>query len=226
MKLGPWEIGLWVAIGYAGHALFFARFYIQWIASEKKKESVVPVSFWLCSIGGSLVVLYYAIHRQDPVFIVGMAIGFLIAARNLMLIFRKPFYKHPLVLVVGALVLISFYPVYKYGVPSGKGLPSWNGFVLLGFIGQAIFTARFVIQWIVSEKKNKSVMPVSFWYCSLVGGTMRLIYAIYRMDIVFILGGAVGLIPYFRNLMLIYRKPRAADDKIAAAETIESNSAL
>jgi lipid-A-disaccharide synthase-like uncharacterized protein len=220
MKLGPWEIGAWVAIGLIGHALFFTRFYIQWIVSERKKESVVPVSFWLCSIGGSLLVLYYSIHRQDPVFIVGMAISFLIASRNLILIFRKPFYKHPLVLVAGALVLISFYPVYKYGAPSGKG------FVLLGFIGQAIFTARFVIQWIVSEKKNKSVMPVSFWYCSLIGGTIRLIYAIYRKDFVFILAGAVGIIPYFRNLVLIYRKQHAADEKIAAPETIESNSTL
>lgn len=228
MKLGPIEIGLglWSLIGHAGHALFFARFFIQWIASEKKKESVVPVSFWLCSIGGSLVVLYYAIHRQDPVFIVGMALGFLIALRNLILIFRKPFYKHPLILSIGVLILLSFYPVYKYGAPSREGLPSLNAFVLVGFIGQAIFTARFVIQWIVSEKKNKSVMPVGFWYCSIVGGTMRLIYAIYRKDFVFILGSAVGLIPYSRNLVLIYRKRRAANDKIATPETIESNSTL
>lgn len=213
MKLGPWEIGLWEAIGFAGHALFFARFFIQWIASEKKKESVVPVSFWLCSIGGSLLTLYYSIHIQDPVFIVGMALSFLIASRNLMFIFRKPFFKHPLTLVAVALVLISFYPVYKYGTPSGKG------FVLLGFIGQAIFTARFVIQWIVSEKKKKSVMPIGFWYCSIVGGAIRLIYAIDIKDIVFILGSAVGLIPYTRNLMLIYRKRRMTGEKIESKST-------
>ena len=214
------KLGLWEAVGFVGQGLFFARFYIQWIASEKKKKSVVPVSFWFCSVAGSLLVLYYSIHIQDPVFIVGMVISFLIASRNLILIFRKPFYKHPLVLVAGVLILISFYPVYKYGTPSGKG------FVLLGFIGQAIFTTRFVIQWIVSEKEKKSVMPVSFWYCSLIGGTIRLIYAIDIRSIVFILGNAVGLVPYFRNLMLIYRKRRAADDKIATSETAESNSAL
>lgn len=220
MNVGPWEIGAWEAIGFAGHALFFARFYIQWIVSEKKRESVVPVSFWLCSVVGSLLVLYFSIHIQDPVFIVGMAISFLIASRNLILIFRKPFYKHPLVLVAGALILISFYPVYIYGTPSGKG------FVLLGFIGQAIFTARFVIQWIVSEKKKRSVMPVGFWYCSLIGGAIRLVYAIDIDNVVFILGGAVGLIPYSRNLMLIYRKKRKQNAEIATPKTIESNSTL
>ncbi len=197
MLLGPWEI-----VGYLGQSLFFVRFLIQWIVSEKKKESVVPLSFWFCSLGGSLMALYYSIHIQDPVFIVGMSISFLIASRNLILIYRTPFHKRPLILAAMAVILISFYPVHKFGVPADKGL-TW-----LGFLGQAIFTARFVIQWIVSEKKNRSVMPTAFWYCSIIGGGMKLIYAAENDSLVFILGNGVGLIVYARNLMLIYRKKK------------------
>ena len=101
---------------------------------------------------------------------------------------------------MAAIILASFYPVYRFGTPANEGL-TW-----FGFAGQAIFTARFVIQWIVSEKKNRSVMPATFWYCSLIGGGMRLIYAMDIGSLVFILGNGVGLLPCVRNLMLIYRK--------------------
>lgn len=80
---------LWILVGLAGQLLFSARFVVQWIASEIKRESVVPVSFWFLSIGGSLVLLAYAIHRQDPVFILGQSLGCLIYGRNLAMIRRR-----------------------------------------------------------------------------------------------------------------------------------------
>ena len=79
----------WMIIGFLGQALFGARFIIQWIISEKRGESTIPLSFWYCSIGGSMVLLTYAIHRQDPVFIVGQSLGSIIYVRNLVLIDRK-----------------------------------------------------------------------------------------------------------------------------------------
>lgn len=78
----------------------------------------------------------------------------------------------------------------------------WLG---IGFLGQALFSARFILQWIVSEKRRKSVTPVAFWYFSLAGGVILLSYAIHRRDTVFIVGQAVGLVVYVRNLMLITR---------------------
>ncbi len=77
----------------------------------------------------------------------------------------------------------------------------------IGFGGQALFAARFLIQWIVSEKENKSTIPISFWYFSLAGGVVLLVYAIHRADPVFIAGQASGLLIYLRNLYLI-RKAR------------------
>ena len=73
----------------------------------------------------------------------------------------------------------------------------------VGFVGQIAFTGRFVLQWLYSEYKKRSVIPVSFWYLSIVGSTLLLAYAIYREDPVFIVGQAFGSIVYFRNLQLI-----------------------
>lgn len=81
----------WVllAFGLLGQAFFSGRFLVQWIASERKKESVVPIHFWYFSIGGGLTLLIYAILRLDPVFIIGQAAGLLVYGRNLYLIWRK-----------------------------------------------------------------------------------------------------------------------------------------
>ena len=78
-----------VTFGFLGQALFSARFLVQWIASERKKESVVPIHFWYFSIGGGLTLLIYAILRLDPVFIVGQTTGLFVYGRNLYLIWRK-----------------------------------------------------------------------------------------------------------------------------------------
>ena len=78
----------WLAIGFAGQAFFFGRFFVQWLASERRKESVIPRAFWFLSLGGGLVLLAYAIHRRDPVFIVGQATGLFIYLRNLWFIYR------------------------------------------------------------------------------------------------------------------------------------------
>jgi len=80
---------VWVAVGFLGQTLFFMRFFLQWVASEKRKESVIPVAFWYFSIGGGLVLLTYAIYRRDPVFIVGQGTGLFVYLRNLFLIRQK-----------------------------------------------------------------------------------------------------------------------------------------
>ncbi len=79
---------LWLIIGFGGQAFFSARFLIQWLASERARESTIPVAFWFLSVGGSLMLLLYAIHRVDPVFILGQSAGILIYSRNLWFIYR------------------------------------------------------------------------------------------------------------------------------------------
>jgi len=80
---------IWIVIGLMGQLLFSCRFILQWIASEKNKRSVIPIAFWYLSIGGSLILLSYAIHRTDPVFIIGQSGGLIIYVRNLILIYRE-----------------------------------------------------------------------------------------------------------------------------------------
>jgi lipid-A-disaccharide synthase-like uncharacterized protein len=74
---------LWLLVGFVGQGLFFMRFFVQWLASEKAKKSVIPDLFWYFSIGGGGVLLIYSIYRQDPVFILGQSTGMLIYLRNL-----------------------------------------------------------------------------------------------------------------------------------------------
>ena len=84
-----------------------------------------------------------------------------------------------------------------------------DGWTVLGFLAQGLFFGRFFIQWVVSERKGESTVPLAFWIFSVLGGTLLLIYAIHRRDPVFMFGQAGGLAIYLRNLMLIYKKKRA-----------------
>ena len=81
--------------------------------------------------------------------------------------------------------------------------------LVLGFLAQALFSARFLVQWVASERARKSIVPDLFWYLSIAGSALLLAYAIYRRDPVFILGQSTGLFIYGRNLYLIRREKRA-----------------
>lgn len=84
--MGSTESVLWIAIGFVGQALFSARFIVQWLASERAKRSLIPLAFWYFSLLGGVVLLSYAIHKRDPVFIVGQAAGLFVYLRNLYLL--------------------------------------------------------------------------------------------------------------------------------------------
>lgn len=82
---------IWLVIGFAGQALFTARFLVQWLASERARKSIVPLAFWYFSLGGGLTLLAYALYKRDPVFIVGQATGTFIYLRNLYFIRKGKF---------------------------------------------------------------------------------------------------------------------------------------
>ncbi len=88
---------------------------------------------------------------------------------------------------------------------------NWTEFwwVVFGLGGQLLFTARFLVQWIASERAGRSTIPLAFWYFSLGGGIVLFTYAVYRADPVFILGQSLGVFIYSRNLYLIHREKRA-----------------
>jgi lipid-A-disaccharide synthase-like uncharacterized protein len=81
---------VWLAIGFLGQGVFFMRWVVQWLASERSAKSHVPIAFWYMSLIGGLITLAYAIYRRDPVFIAGQSIGSVVYLRNLMLIHRQP----------------------------------------------------------------------------------------------------------------------------------------
>lgn len=83
------SLDFWIIFGMIGQVCFTMRFVVQWLASERKKESVIPISFWAYSLMGSAILLTYAIYREDPVFIVGQTFGFAVYIRNLQFIFKK-----------------------------------------------------------------------------------------------------------------------------------------
>jgi lipid-A-disaccharide synthase-like uncharacterized protein len=89
----------------------------------------------------------------------------------------------------------------------------WLG---IGFLGQAMFSMRFLIQWFQSERQRRSIIPVAFWYFSILGGVTLLAYAIYRQDPVFILGQGAGLVIYARNLYFIRRESKLDPDNVSA----------
>ncbi|MEW6644286.1 MAG: lipid-A-disaccharide synthase N-terminal domain-containing protein [Pseudomonadota bacterium] len=98
---------------------------------------------------------------------------------------------------------------------------NFDGWVVLGFVAQALFTMRFVVQWIASERARKSVVPSAFWFFSVGGGVLLLVYALYRRDPVFIAGQALGLVVYARNLyfIMLYGRQTAAEDTAAEEAT-------
>ena len=85
----------------------------------------------------------------------------------------------------------------------------------LGFLAQALFTMRFVVQWIASERAGKSVMPIAFWFFSIGGGLLLLAYALWKRDPVFILGQGFGVFVYARNLFFVYHERRTSNLKAA-----------
>jgi lipid-A-disaccharide synthase-like uncharacterized protein len=86
--------------------------------------------------------------------------------------------------------------------------PFW---LAIGFLGQGLFSIRFVVQWLKSERMKRSVVPLAFWYFSLAGGITLFVYSLHRSDPVFIVGQGLGIFIYLRNLWLIYREPLATD---------------
>ena len=86
---------VWLSVGFLGQAMFSSRFLVQWIASERRKASVVPTAFWWLSIAGGASLLTYAIHREDPVFILGQSVGLFVYMRNLVLLRRQRLAGNP-----------------------------------------------------------------------------------------------------------------------------------
>lgn len=217
-------------LGFLSSLMFGGRILIQWAASEIKQQSVVPKLFWQLSlIGNILLMIHSFIQVQYHVFVIQIG-NALISWRNLNLMepsASQVKLKNVIALLVGALTLFSLLFVVFNGL-NGQDLSSWfrtptnlifessqrqinSNWHILGFIGLTLFSSRFWIQWISSEKQKKSALSPLFWWISLIGDLMILVYFAKIKDPVNLVGPVFGLIPYIRNLMLLRKSKVTAE---------------
>lgn len=203
-------------LGFLSSLAFGGRFLLQWLNSEKEKKSVVTPSFWRLSLVGNVLLWVHSlIQLQFHVCFVQACNG-VISWRNLNLMQSKSKVKTTtvvgfLIIALAATIAIFFAfskdPLNWFRVPTTTWFTAnsqvsffWHYF---GFLGLTLFSSRFWVQWWLAEKHQKSFLGSSFWWISLVGDLMTLTYFIQIYDPVNIIGPALGLIPYVRNLMLI-----------------------
>ncbi len=194
-------MNVWIMLGWMGQSCFFLRFLVQWVASERAQKSVVPGIFWHLSLAGSAFLVSYALYRNDPVFVLGTLPGMFIYARNL---FVKKTAKTRQILPIGMALM-----VFVIWASLNRPTVDHRLWAMVGFFGSLIWMSRFVVQWWISERAGKVIMPPAFWIMSIVGSLLLLTYSIFRKDPVFIAGQSIGYIVYTRNLLLIYRASKS-----------------
>ena len=198
-------IGIYL-IGLLAQVFFSARMLIQWILSEKYKKVVSPSLYWVFSLLGAYLLCIYGGLRNDFSIILGQFISFYIYIWNLK---EKGLWnKLPRIIqivlaltpVVAACFALNDFHSFVDSFFKDEDVPLW--LIVMGSMGQVIFTLRFVYQWYYSKRFGASVLPVNFWIISLVGSLTIALYGIIRLDPILILGQSTGFIVYIRNIMI------------------------
>lgn len=216
-------------LGYLSSLAFAGRFILQWINSEIHRKSLVTRSFWRLSLIGNVLLTIHAFFQLQYHVCIIQACNGVISWRNLNLMdlpsnqtslrtVIKVFITCITLTTVGFLLQGWFshtgkiewfrLPTVSLDGPTPMVGPIWHA---IGFIGLILFSSRFWIQWWLAERQSASNLGPLFWWLSISGGILTLVYFVKIEDPVNIIGPAVGLIPYARNLMLIYQskpKPR------------------
>lgn len=204
-------IAEWVAlsVGFSAQVLFSARTFYQWFASEKQKKVVAPMYFWHLSLFASFLLFLYGDFRNDLPIMLGQAITYFIYIRNLQILDRWKLF--PIILRIAAIafpvIIMAYYLLNDENelkvLIIDSDIP--RALFILGITSQILFTFRFVYQWLHSEVKHSSGLPLGFWIISLTGSSLILIYGILRQDIVLVFGNLFGSVVYIRNLMLLHK---------------------
>ena len=196
-------------IGFSAQLLFSSRLIIQWFYSEKENKIITPSVFWILSLLGSFLLFIYGYLRDDFAIMLGQSLTNFICIRNLQLQgeWRKlNFFIRFLFLTFPVYIILYYYNnnVIDLDVLIREtNIPSW--LFSLGITSQLIFTFRFIFQWIYSENKKESSLPLGFWLLSISGSILILIYAIFRLDPVLFIGHIIGTIIYARNIYIYFK---------------------
>lgn len=207
------ENNIWIfAIGFLAQLFFSARILYQWIVSEKARKVLSPPTFWVLSILGSYLLFIYGVLRNDFAIILGQFISYYIYLWNLNM--QGKWEKIPgiikIILILTPLVatgvmlrdLSGFTDTFLHN----KAVPLW--LLIFGSAGQVIFAFRFIYQFIYSSAHHQSALPVGFWVISLLGSSIIIAYALFRLDPVLILGQSFGFIAYIRNIMIGHKNKK------------------
>jgi len=207
--------GAWHFLGIAGAIIFYSRFYVQWIVSEREGQSTLPEIFWHLSTAGSLALLVYAIATRSPLGALGQCFNIVVYARNILHLWRKRFEVAPSVNLmvhgfVGAIVIVSvgfLLSIWAGELQTNRAAPPeiarqvWL-WLALGLVGQLLFAGRFLIQWIATERKGECTVPRIFWQLSIVATVLQAACFLQRGEWVFAVGSSAVMFVYFRNLSL------------------------
>ena len=196
------------SIGFIAQIMFSSRLVVQWITSERQKKVITPTLFWSLSLFASFLLFIYGYLREDFAIMLGQGLTYFIYIRNLQL--QGQWVKLPVLVRYFLFIVPILITIYYYNnnvidrdiLFKNEAIPLW--LLVLGIISQVVFTFRFVYQWIYSEYKKESILPLGFWILSLSGSLLILTYAIFRLDPVLFLGHGLGLIIYSRNIYLIH----------------------
>lgn len=207
---------LWYFLGVPASVIFYGRFYVQWIASEIRRRSVMPVAFWYMSGVGSVLLLVYGVVTHSALGTLSHCFNIVVYSRNLVHIWREKgrlsrglhLFVHaavPAVIAVsGVFTVITWWRVFRHA-HAGETVEVartalWLG---IGVAGQMMFALRFLVQWIATERRRKSVIPTMFWWLSLGGSLLMCASHAQQREWVYAAGLASTLAIYVRNLWLI-----------------------
>ncbi len=197
---------LWIyCIGFAAQLFFAARVMVQWYLSEKHRKVESPMLFWLFSIAGSLILLYYGWLRRDLAILVGEFISFYIYLWNLRakgLFERMPRFVPVLVAAVPLVaVALMLSRSTSFSTDFFRDAEVTGPLLVFGIAGQIIFKFRFIFQWFYSVRHGESSLPLSFWIISVLGSLMIIVYGLIRHDWVLV-AGQIGIVASVRNIMI------------------------
>ncbi|SHJ11371.1 Uncharacterized N-terminal domain of lipid-A-disaccharide synthase [Mesonia phycicola] len=197
------------AVGFTSQLIFASRIIIQWFKSEKSKKLETPTIFWKLSLIAAIIFFIYGYLRKDFSIMLGQAIIYYVFIRNLQLQQEwKPtnfFFK---LIVVGFPIFATLYAIFWADIDFGllfsqqnkNGIATW--LMVIGVIGQVIYTGRFLFQWYHSEQEQESDLPITFWVISLVGSAILIFYAVLREDPVLFASHTGGSVIYIRNIYI------------------------
>lgn len=203
-------------LGFFAQALFGTRLIAQLVISEKKGKVVSPAIYWQLGVVGSFLFLIYGIIRNDAVIIFGQSLSYFIYIRNLQL---KDLWKIIPLSVRAVLLLLPVFAVGYILSETGKLNAIFSGsniadpIVAVGAVGQLMLNLRYVYQWIYSEKKNESLLPIGFWIISATASAMIIVYSWFRNDPVLLVSQGMGIFIYVRNIIIHFR-PRKIEASV------------